>query len=270
MLEIYRSCPKCGAHLKASQDRCSCGQTMGAALGEPQISRARQRFDYAVLALAILAIVGGMLRPDWYAAVAGGRVLDNVRALSAGRPVWNHSGAEPPARLWAYKLEGKLEEGCSKTFQQAADPKLVSGMLNFQLVGGTLAASKHTQEVAKANGQKIPWMTKEEIADGARAVGSYSSFANSCLTQAYKLVEPCERFRDALNSPEAASCLVPPVQRMLSGIAWRICAANAVQPRVRELCTVAAERMERLNEVPAPGQQQAPQQPQQPVGTAGM
>ena len=258
MLEIYRSCPKCSAHLEATADRCGCGQRMGAAFGQPEVSKLRGSLDWVILCALLGVMVAGMLRPDWYQAVAGGRVVESVRAARAGRPIWSHPGDEPKARAWAWKLESSLEKGCSKTFLMVAEKKLVGGMLNFQLVGGTLAASKHTQEIAKKNLQKIPWMTPDEVADAAAAVGRYDDFFSNCLARGYQAIGPCERFQEALGSAEAATCLVPPVQRMLSGLAWRTCAANARMPRVKELCEVTAQRLEALQQ--GPGQAQALQQ----------
>lgn len=258
MLEIYRSCPKCGAHAKATDSRCVCGEKLGVPLGQPEVSLRRRMFDYALLAMLGAAVVGGLLRPDWYQALAGGRVMESVRAAREGRSIWTGSAAEPKARGWAWKLESSLTTGCNTTYAQAADKKLMSGMLNFQLVGGTLAASKHTQEVARRNHQKIPWMTPEEVADGARAIGSYDDFLAACLTRGYAALEPCEEFKEALGSPQAAACVVAPVQRMLGGLAWRICASNATQPRVKELCQVAAERMEALPQAGPPGTPSAP------------
>jgi hypothetical protein len=211
-------------------------------------------------------MVAGLLRPDWYQVVAGGRVVESVRAARAGRPLWSHPGNEPKAREWAWKLESSLEKGCTKTWLLVAEKKSVGGMLNFQLVGGTLAASKHIQEVAKQNHQKVPWLTPEEVADGAAAVGRFDDFSSTCLTRGYEAIEPCERFKDKLGSEEAAACLVPPVQRMLSGLAWRTCAANARLPRVKELCEVAARRLEALPQ----GQGQALAQPEQVAGAPGI
>ncbi len=266
MLEIYRSCPKCGAHLEATADRCACGQRTGSALGQPEVSKLRGAVDWVILCALLGVMVAGMLRPDWYQAVAGGRVVESVRAARAGRPIWSHPGDEPKARPWAWKLESSLEKGCSKTFMMVAEKKLVGGMLNFQLVGGTLAASKHVQEVAKKNQQKVPWLTPEEVADAAAAVGRYDDFFTNCLTRGYQSVEPCERFKEALGSAEAATCLVPPVQRMLSGLAWRTCAANAKLPRVKELCGVTALRLEALPQ----GLEKAQTPPEQVAGGPGI
>jgi len=264
MLEIYRSCPKCGAHLLATDRRCACGQPIAAAFGQPEVSRPRKLVDWVVFGLLCTVLGAGLLRPDWCQAVVEGRVAEAVRAAHAGRPPWSHPGHEPAARAWAWKLEGSLETGCSATFHQVADKKMLGGMLNFQLVGGTLAASKHNQEVANRNHQAIPWLTPEEVADGAAALGGYEEFVASCLVRGYEAVEPCERFKDALGSPEAARCLVPPVQTMLSGLAWRTCAANARLQRVRELCEVAAKRMDALLQAQVRAQTE-----QQPVN-AGM
>ncbi len=258
MLEIYRSCPKCGGHLPATARRCTCGQELAAAFGQPETSRLRKTVDWILFGALCTVVCAGMLRPDWYQAVVGGHVAEAVRASRAGRPLWTHPGQEPRARAWAWKLEGSLESGCSATFRQVANTKMLGGMLNFQLVGGTIAASKHNQEVANRNHQKIPWVTPEEVADGAAALGGYEEFVSSCLTRGYEAVEPCERFKDTLGSPEAARCLVPPVQTMLSSLAWRTCAANARLQRVRELCDVAAQRTDALLQAQAQPQQQPP------------
>jgi hypothetical protein len=244
MLEIYRSCPKCKAHVQADQHRCKCGQELGDALGQPEVSRTRQVLDYLVFGFALAVIAAGLVRPDWYRAVAGGRVLEAAVSLRQERPLWNGSGAEPKARAWAWVLEKNLASGCSQTYLQLADKKKVSGMLNFQLVGGTLEASKQAQAEAKARHEKIQWMTQEEVADGAASMGRYEDFLSQCLERGYGLIEPCEKYKNELGSTPAATCLVPPVERMLSGLAWRICADHATLPRVKTLCHAAAERME--------------------------
>ena len=53
---------------------------------------------------------------------------------------------------------------------------------------------------------------------------------------------------------------------MLSGLAWRTCAANAKLPRVKELCGVTALRLEALPQ----GLEKAQTPPEQVAGGPGI
>lgn len=237
MLEIYRACPRCGAHQKSDVGHCeACGQI----LGKEPVSRGRRLVDLVVLALVLVVGAGTLVKPEWLARLSGGSPAAAPQDW-AGRKPWTRSGAEPPARVWAYRLENSLEDACNQTYGRFND-KLLGPTLNFQLLGGNLVAARETYRIAKKTKTPIPRLTPEEVADARTAIGDRAPFVTSCLVSAYARIEPCVRFKDKLTHADATACFVAPVQQMLGAIAYRLCAERAQLQRVRDLCALSATR----------------------------
>lgn len=240
MLELYRACPRCKAHVEADVGHCkACGQTLGS---EP-VSRGRRVVDAVLLVMVVSLAAGLLVRPQWLTRLQGG-ALPPAPQEWAGRRPWAHAGAEPAARVWAHRLERSMEDACSQTYARFSEPKFLAPTLNFQLLGGNLAAAKETYAIAKRNKTPIPRLLPEEVADARAAIGDREPFMTACLTAGYARIAPCERFKATLKSADASACLVPNVQQMLGSLPYRLCVEHAQVPRVKDLCAVSIIRAE--------------------------
>jgi hypothetical protein len=156
-----------------------------------------------------------------------------------------------------------MKQACALTWARFADRKMLEPTLNFQLVGGTLEASRAAYVRARAEGTPFPRLRPEEVDDALATLGNEDLFLTRCLVHSLEAVAPCAAHARALNTSEASECLLPPVTRLLTALPYRICAERAQQQRVRALCAVAAER------AAGPAAQPAAPQPSKPA-TAGM
>ena len=258
MLELFRACPSCKQHLNADAGHCeACGQIVGR---EP-VSRTRRFLTVAALVALAVGGFGFLVQQEvgpWVKHFA-----PKVRAPAAAS-AWAYPIPEPAARVWAFPLEKSLDEVCAGLWVSFADPKYLEPTLNFQLLGGNLAAAKQTYHRAKLTHTAVPRLLPEELQDALAAIGTREAFVGRCLTQSYARVVPCEQHRARLTSPEAAACFTAPVQQMLGSFSFRTCAELAHAGRVKNLCTVAAERTEAYQAY------QAQQAAQPPVAQTGM
>lgn len=241
MLELYKACPKCGTHAKAEADKCEkCGQI----LGPKAVPKARKRFDVLIGIVVVAIAIVFIFKPDAITRLWAKGEPEVEVVKGTNRPVWKFPGNEPPARFWAHPVEKSLIDNCIASWTRHSDPKYLTPTLNFQLMGGNAVASKATAEECRRTKTPLPHLEAEEIADALGTIGDHDKFVADCLTRGYKLMEPCEKFKKNIVAPEAQACLVPPVESMLKGLAFRICTTNAKTARVKALCEVAAERME--------------------------
>ena len=225
MLDLYkRECPRCHGAIHDEPVRCpACHKLLPA-----RLSKTRRIVEGALLGVLMTTLLAAFFVPDLV------RSLRTPEEQHAAVAPWRGSGAEPPARAWAVRIERNLENVCASTAARYADRKFVTAALTQQLGAVTAAQGlRITQEALR--------LTADEEREAMGLVGDEKRFVRECLRWAYNAVEPCKVFKEDLGGREAEECMVPRVLRVLAVAPFSTCAQQATTLRVRRACELASE-----------------------------
>jgi hypothetical protein len=200
-------------------------------------ARSRQRWTIAsgLAAVAVLSVV--FVFPELLPARLRGQ-QEKQEPLLKPASVWVYGGDEPAARKWAAPLEAALARVCRDAYAHMAGPNYMSAFIAHRL----FAAER---KAASAESRKPRWrkLSPEEDADAVGSIGGEQQFTGTCLRWSYAALSGCAQHAADLGGQQAASCMLPPVNRANLVEPWLLCAKAARLEQVRKSCEEVAALM---------------------------